>query len=759
MPMPSRLLIASLLTLGAVTPADAQVPRPLRASADPIARRADSVAAAGDSAGALALLEAEVRTKPKNAAAWHQLGLLQWSMAAANRRGGFIADGVTINQLRGADSALRLATKHAPDSAQYWVSLARFNLQSDVGSMHFAASRQMESAHKAATIVGDSVFMAMGSDEIGMAIWRRYETVVNRALAINNGKIQLSTNPGWRRGYAKDYIATFAKRIVPPTGGADFATALERFRTAVAIDPVNLRYSRHLFMAFAERGRWAEMLATANARAAKSPFDAQARFAAGLALHRLGRVAQSKAAFDTAMALMDPTEAAALFNIKRLVPPGANVLTGKRSGDSASIGALSTGQQETFSRLYWLLNDPLAGTAENEHQLEFYARVVQADLRWTDDDLGLRGADTDRGDIFIRFGPPDEEITIAGKASVQISIDTNVRAQPVMATREDAGATLVWQYRSGDVFFFDMAMGFGTARLPVADIQYVSDIKSVKPVSWDNLGLASKVDSMDVRLTRFRAGRDSSDVVVAANVSLESLLRDVEIADPEVAIDFRIYDASARTHGAESTRRALAADSVTKSATRSWVRRIGSGLNIVRVEAMQRDVGRAARATLRAERDMDEGFGISDILLAKPGATPPPSDATSWRMLGVEPSNGAYRAGEKIGLAWEVYALAANADANRYRVAITVERVQSSGAAAMAMRVLDRVGGLLRQGESGSERLELSFDRSVAARSTQVDYVALDWLAETRGTYRLRVAITDQQTQQTRSRETTFTMR
>jgi GWxTD domain-containing protein len=758
--MPSRLLIASLLTLGAATRADAQVPRPLRASGDPVARRADSVAAAGDSAAALALLEAEVRTKPRNAAAWHQLGLLQWSMAAANRRGGYIADGVTINRLRGADSALRLATKHAPDSAQYWVSLARFNLQSDVGSMHFAASREMENAHKAATAVGDSVFMAMGSDEIGMAIWRRYETIANRAISTNNQTLQLATNASWRRSRAKDHLETFAKKIEPPTGTADYIMALERFRDAVAIDPVNLRYSRHLFMALAERGRWPELLATATARAAKAPFDAQARFAAGLALQRLGRTALARAAFDSAIALSDPAEMAALFNIRRVVPPGANPATGKRSADSASIGALSAEQRETFGRLYWLLNDPLMSTAENEHLLEFQARVVHAELRWTDDDLGLRGADTDRGDIFIRFGPPDEEMTIAGKASVQIATIKDTKdAHNVMATREDAGATLAWIYRSGEVYFFDMAMGFGTARLPVPDIQYVQDMQNIKPVSWDNLGLATKVDSMDVRLTRFRAGRDSGDVVVAANVSLESLLRDVEIADPEVAIDFRIYDASARTHGAESTRRALAADSVTKSATRSWVRRIGNGLNIVRVEAMQRDVGRATRATLRAERDTDEGFGLSDILLAKPGTAPPPSDATTWRMLGVEPSNGVYRAGEKIGLAWEVYALAANANTNRYRVAITIERVQSTGAAAMAMRVLDRVGGLLRQGESGSERLELSFDRSVAARGTQVDYVALDWIAETRGTYRLRVAITDQQTQETRSRETTFTMR
>ncbi len=748
----------SLIAVMAASAIDAQVPRPLRPSADPVVRRADSLAAAGDSAGAIAMLEAEVRGKSRNAAAWHQLGLLQWARAASSRRGGFISDASTINQLRGADSALRLATKHGPDSAQYWMSLARFNLQSEVASVRFAASREMENGQRAATRVGDSLLMALGSDEIGMAIWRRYETVVNRALAINNSKIQLSTNPNWRRGHAADYIATFAKRIEPPTGSADFTDALKQFRAAVAIDPVNLRYSRHLFMALAERKLWAEMLATANARAAKSSFDAQARFAAGLALQRLGRPAQARAAFDAAMELLDPLEAAPLFDIRRLVPPGANVLTGKRSGDSASVGAMSASQQETFSRLYWMLNDPLLGTTENEHYLEFMARVVHAELRWTEEDLKLRGADTDRGDIFIRYGPPDEEITIAGKASVQISVDAESVAQPVMATREDAGATLVWQYRSGDVFFFEMAMGFGTARLPVPDIQYVRDVQSVKPASWDNLGLASKIDSMDVRLTRFRAAGDSTDLVVAANVSLPDLLRDAEIADPEVTVELRVIDAAARTVGSASMRRPALADSVTRSVTRAFVQRIGTGVNVVRVEASQRDVGRATRATMRIESEAGGGFGISDVLLATAGGAEPPANATGWRALGMTPSSGVYRSGEKIALAWELYGLGSDADATRYRVAIGVERVQGGGAA-LAARLLDRVGALLRQGESRGDRVEFAFDRTVAPRATLVEYVTLDWLADARGEYRLRVEVTDLHTRQARVRETTFVVR
>ena len=343
-----------------------------------------------------------------------------------------------------------------------------------------------------------------------------------------------------------------------------------------------------------------------------------------------------------------------------------------------------------------------------------------------------------------------------GKSSVQQFAPDGLMA---MSTNEAGGATLIWSYRPGYTFFFDMAAGFGTARLPVVDQQFVADVKNASPVSWANLGLVTRVDTMDVRVTRFRAPGDSADIVVAANVSMESLLRDIEVTNPEVTIDFRVYDGFARTNGAETTRTSLNADSVTRTATRAWVRRIGKGINMVRVEALQRDVGRASRATLRTEPEIGKGFGLSDVLLANAATRDANPNATGWRGLGVEPSNGVYRAGAKIGLAWEIYELVEQTQANAYRVAITVERTQRGGASAMAMRVLDGLGAVLRQGESSSDRLMMSFDRKVAPRNTQVEYIALDYLGESRGTYRVRIEVTDLHSQRKSARETTLTIR
>ena len=83
-----------------------------------VAQTADSLAANGDTAQAVALLASAVRRDRRDAAAWHQLGLLQWNQARSARDPNFVKDQKKIRLLIAADTALRLATKLAPDSAR-----------------------------------------------------------------------------------------------------------------------------------------------------------------------------------------------------------------------------------------------------------------------------------------------------------------------------------------------------------------------------------------------------------------------------------------------------------------------------------------------------------------------------------------------------------------------------------------------------------------------------------------------------------------
>jgi GWxTD domain-containing protein len=68
--------------------------------------------------------------------------------------------------------------------------------------------------------------------------------------------------------------------------------------------------------------------------------------------------------------------------------------------------ALATDQErERFVEQFWLRRDPTPGTPENEFRDEHYRRIAYANNRFT---ASIPGWKTDRGRIYIQYGPPDE---------------------------------------------------------------------------------------------------------------------------------------------------------------------------------------------------------------------------------------------------------------------------------------------------------------------------------------------------------------
>ena len=712
-----------------------------------VASLADSIAASGDTTRAYALLDSALHRNKLDGAAWHQFGLLNWNMAKSKRNGGYISDQRVIQLLRGADSALRLATQFSPDSARYWLSLGKFNLSSGVSTMRFSAAGQVHSALDAAGRTGDSLLMGVAGDEVGMATWRRYESVANRALMSDGQqKIQLSMFSTFSRDKARDFIDSFIHKITPPTGEHDYLEAFGYFDRAIHADASSLRISRHVYMSYGERQRWAELLDVANRRARSYPLDYQARLAQGLAFHRLGNEKQSQLAFDSAMTMMDDVEQSRLTRFTRILRPRATKETKGTIGDSLSLSKLPEAQQRGLEQMYWFMNDPLSLTNENEFKLEFLSRVVWSDFRWTNEDLNLRGADTDRGDVYVRYGPPDLELSVPGTSSFD-------------ASNTDGGVTLVWAYRNGLVFFFDLRPGFGSAQYAFNDHDNVEQIKSALPVSFDNVAASRMIDTIPVRVARFRAGHDSTDAVVAARLPIDSLVRGLEMTSAPVDIDFRIYDQFVRVKGVESEQTSVRPDSMTKPLSRVWTRRLGPGINVIRIEALQADSRRAARAMARVDPAATTGFGMSDILL---GTKPTPKAGTAprrWTDIALEPNLGVFARGASIGLLWEMYELAAKDGASKYRVAIEVQRADRSVVGSFAARVVDGLGRVVGREQRSRDKLTISFDRTAASASALVEFLSLDLSESAAGSYRLRVDVTDLATNARTTRQTVFTIK
>lgn len=63
-------------------------------------------------------------------------------------------------------------------------------------------------------------------------------------------------------------------------------------------------------------------------------------------------------------------------------------------------------EREQFIENFWLRRDPDPDTEENEYREEYYRRIAYANEHFTS---GIPGWKTDRGRIYIMFGPPDSK--------------------------------------------------------------------------------------------------------------------------------------------------------------------------------------------------------------------------------------------------------------------------------------------------------------------------------------------------------------
>ena len=115
-------------------------------------------------------------------------------------------------------------------------------------------------------------------------------------------------------------------------------------------------------------------------------------------------------------------------------------------GQEAKVNAMRKAPASERSRLwreFYAETDPNKITPENEALNQYFGRIAAANARFTDE--GVQGWRTDRGEVFITLGPPDE------------SIET---------TPGTAGRVVRWTYLTYRLsLFFQDETGFGRLRL------------------------------------------------------------------------------------------------------------------------------------------------------------------------------------------------------------------------------------------------------------------------------------------------------
>ncbi len=708
-----------------------------------------TAAAAAESLAVIRRLDTLLKATPNDAQLWLRRGVAAWSLSERDQYGEGSIKGVDWTLLRRmADTSLRIAVALAPNDAGIAMTLGQLHKSSGMIFTRIQAYDLFERALAAARLGNDPAMHSEAAVEVGRTYWLRYEIhafppyesvfgMEAQAIAQNlmrdsafNSARAWDPDSGSRRvpytrqtlRWARDSIrhAIYTRTRGGFGGEADYIRAEDHFREAYRVAPTSLRAFRHLAMLYAERERWSELRTLSRDRLREEPRHTWAWMSLGLASHRLGDDRVAVAAFDSATMYMTAEERGRLDRFERLLRPA----------DSTRVVALNDSARAAAGNTFWLAVDPLWSRQEEQPRTEFLARVAFAELRWTVDEMRARGADTDRGDIYIRYGPPD--------------IQTTSKADGI-------GSDLVkiWVYDYARLqFWFVGAPTFGTYRhiSPWAVAQVVDSM----PARWDNIATV-RIDSMPVGVTRFRGGGDTAEVVLTARPDVEAIGR---VADVRTAVrsDAWLLRANLEPVWHDSV---LAA----RSAHRSWRQRMGVGDYFFRTEATAETARLAARAfapvRIREERDgfAFRGFGLSDLLFAEGPTTV--TDAARWDALGVTPI-APQVAGGRFALVWEAYDLGAREGSAAYEVRISIRPAEGRVA-----RVLANTFGALgaRVGiDRGSSRVDVRYTRRVAHRATIVEQIGLNLSGTPPGTYELTLEVLDQVTRQRTMRRAAFTI-
>ena len=710
-----RVLLPSVLA-GALSVAPAVTDAQIASAASQSA----SLASRGDSLRELHSLDAALQRAGAGADTWHYRGMLAWGLSDAERRTGFMERTANDSLLDVAEESLKQAVRDG--NAGYLVDLGRFYLTSNSASDRSRARGLFDKAFDAARKSGDSAVMSRAQDEIGMTWWRRYLDRANRHIysyVMDNVKDRSFVKDPRSIAYFIDN-QTIRAAAQDWSGQREYLRAWDRFSDALQANPANPGALRHMYMALADRQRWAELEHVARMRLDTDSDDAWAWLANGLAEHRLGNDLAADTAFHRGLGALPPRERARYDRLARIFTPR----------DSAGSAQLPAAERANLERMYWLMADPLWTTSDNEHRLEFLSRVVYAELCFSVEEFGIHGADTDRGEVYVRYGPPPAIISFP----------------PDPVRHAESRIRVLWWYSTDESFLFRELPTYGVATLMPADMRELSRLRDTVPVVWRLAGDDHFVDSIQVQLVRFRAPADSGDVFVAARVPVARLTNGIDLARGALDLDFRAYSWRAEPVVHDSTREVLDFRKMTAGEMRSWNTRVPAGTFLYRVEALQPDAMRGARGASRIEVSPTRGFGMSDLLVAAKIARRPGASAERWFDFDIDPNLGVVKIGEPFSLLWETYGLTPRDGNDEYDVTIRLARVRRGGIGALAAKIVGGVAGLVGISHGGSDEVTLSFPRRIPASDLALDHVTIDLGEASAGAYDLEVTVTDRAT-------------
>jgi GWxTD domain-containing protein len=687
----------------------------------------------GDTAAALRRLEEATKVHPGLADAHYQRGLL-----LARQAGNGLGD---MFRRRAASNALERALQIDRRNPQYYMELGLLRLKQ--GVQRIDAGRLFNRALKAARERGDPTLIAQVEAQLGDIDYRRYLAVGHRRLITGSGlrfdPDEAISNPH----YARNFLAGQSAEL-EDAGELDLRQAEAHYRSGAATWPAHDAGNAGLLGILYDEERYEEFLEQARSFVRAAPNQPRSHLFYALGLWRLGRVREAADAFERALALLPAGERSRLNDLSRIL----------RRNDAERYQQMSTAQRAEFDRLYWSANDPLKLTAENEHRLEYLARMAYADLRFSAPDLHLRGWDTDRGAIYIRYGPPPVVATFPPET------------RPMADEPGTAGAiTTVWFYPERNLrFVFYGPPGYNFARFAGEFAAYAEDARYATPVRYDNVPLTEALDSVPVQVAAFRHPSDSTrtELVFFAGLPLSRMAEGVDLREGPIETGLFVTDALERNVVSQRRDERVRFGAEQYFERRTFTAAVPPGDYRFRVETRQPTTTRAARGAgpLSADAFNRSTLMLSDVVIAdRVGKrTETPAGRADFLM---DPNPAmSFAPGEAVHMYWEIYNLQPDTAGAVQYTAEVVLRVQSLERTGIVARALGPVFDAMGLSAQGDEPVTLRYDvgEALAGRDRVPAWVAVDLLEAPSGVYVLELGITDRVSGQTAVRRRSFSV-
>jgi GWxTD domain-containing protein len=158
-----------------------------------------------------------------------------------------------------------------------------------------------------------------------------------------------------------------------------------------------------------------------------------------------------------------------------------------------AFGQLKTDEErQSFIEQFWLRRDPTPDTEENEYREEHYRRIAYTNDQFAS---GIPGWKTDRGMIYVKYGPPDEREEHPSGGTYDRPIE------------EGGGTTTVypfekWRYRyieglgnDVNIEFVDPSMtGEYHMTMDPSEKDALTNVPGAGLTMYESLGLACKAD-------------------------------------------------------------------------------------------------------------------------------------------------------------------------------------------------------------------------------------------------------------------------